>query len=113
MIQYDTRIKLKSDTTAHWLANPRFIPLAGEVLVYTDYETDANGDYIPAMKIGDGQTYGVDLPFVSDDIRNDILNHTRDENVHITAQERLFWNNKLNVNDSQEVVNGVLIFNRN
>lgn len=113
MVQYNTRIRLKSDTTANWYRNPSFIPLEGEVLIYTDYETNSDGDYIPGVKIGDGQSYGVDLPFVGDDIRAEILAHTSNTTIHTTAEEKLFWNNKLNVDDYQEVVEKSLIFNRN
>ena len=114
--QYDARIRLKSDTTANWYSNISFIPLAGEAIIYTDYESKTeNGDtvLIPGIKIGDGKTYGVDLPFVGDDIRDEIMAHIADGSLHVTSIERMFWNNKINVNDSQEVINGVLVFNRN
>jgi len=117
MVQYNTRIRLKSDTTANWYANPKFIPLEGEVLIYYDYESTVDEDdnvlYIPAIKIGDGKTYGVDLPFVGDDIRAEIMAHISNDGIHVTAEDRLRWNNKLNVDDYQEVVEGALIFNRN
>ena len=34
----DTRIQFKRDTTENWNNARGFIPLAGEVIVYTDYE---------------------------------------------------------------------------
>ena len=54
-----TRIQLKSDTEANWIANP-IVPLAGELIVYT---VDTNH---PAarLKIGDGQTSVTNLPFI-------------------------------------------------
>lgn len=117
MKQFDARVRLKRDTTANWNANPTFVPLDGEVIIYTDYQvrTDQYGNVItiPAVKIGDGRTYGVDLPFVGDDIRAVILAHIDDSSVHTNALEKTFWNNKLNVNDTQEVIENVLIFNRN
>ena len=39
------------------------------------------------------------------------MEHMADRIIHITAEERAFWNNKLNVTD-EEVINEVLIFNR-
>ncbi len=108
---------VKMKTTEQWMSTPSYIPPRGEIDVYTDYETvtDEHGDpvLIPAIKIGDGKTYGVDLPFVGDDIRISLLNHINNNDVHITALDRDFWNNKLNVDDMQEVVENELIFNRN
>ena len=115
----EARIKLKRDTTANWNAARGFIPLEGELIVYNDYATirkTINGieqnTIIPAIKIGDGRAYVQDLPFVNDDLRDQILNHINNPEIHIAMAERLFWNNKLNVNDSSEVVDSALIFNR-
>ena len=35
----NTRIQNKRDTTANWNAARGMIPLAGEVIIYTDYKT--------------------------------------------------------------------------
>ena len=117
MTQYNTRIQMKSDTTANWVAQRTFVPLAGEIIIYTDYETktDDNGKTvnIPAIKIGDGSTYGVDLPFVNNSLRDQIMEHINNTDVHTTLAEKLFWNNKINVVDEQEVVDNTLIFVRN
>jgi hypothetical protein len=61
-----TRIRLKSDTEANWnKAGPRdgsagFVPLAGELIVYT---ADATHPF-SRLKVGDGNTNVVDLPFI-------------------------------------------------
>lgn len=116
----NSRIKLKRDTTANWDAARGFIPLDGEMIVYTDYErmveTIGNEEkvtYVPGVKIGDGRTYVQDLPFIDDGLRKKLLDHINNPNVHVTAAEKLFWNNKLNVDDTSEVVDAALIFNRN
>ena len=46
------RIQSKRDTTANWNATQNFIPLDGEIIVYTDYY----GENTPAIKVGDGKT---------------------------------------------------------
>lgn len=116
----EARIKLKRDTTVNWNNARGFIPLEGELIVYNDYATIrkiVNGNeqdvVVPAIKIGDGRAYVQDLPFVNDDLRDQILNHINNPEIHVTMAEKLFWNNKLNVDDSSEVVNEALIFNRN
>ena len=57
--------------------------------------------------------YVQDLPFVNEDLRDKILEHINNPEIHVTMAEKLFWNNKINVNDASEVVNEALIFNRN
>ena len=116
----EARIKLKRDTTVNWNNARGFIPLEGELIVYNDYATIrkiVNGNeqdvVVPAIKIGDGRAYVQDLPFVNDELRDQILNHINNPEIHVTMAEKLFWNNKLNVDDSSEVVNEALIFNRN
>ena len=61
-----TRIQLKSDTEANWnKAGPKdgsngFVPLSGELIVYT---ADATHPFC-RLKVGDGSTNIVELPFV-------------------------------------------------
>ena len=122
----NARIKFKRDSTQNWNDARGMIPLEGEVIVYNDYATvtkivdnEEKTIIIPAIKIGDGKAYVQDLPFVNDDLRDQLLNHINNPEIHVTMAdhvtmaEKLFWNNKINVNDASEVVNGALIFNRN
>lgn len=116
----DTRIKQKHDSTANWNAARGFIPLKGELIIYNDYKTIekvVDGELrmvqIPGLKIGDGLTYVQDLPFVDEELRDRLMMHINNPNIHVTLQDRLFWNNKLNVDDNAELVDGALVFNRN
>ena len=125
----EARIKLKRDTTAHWNAAQGFIPLAGEVIIYTDYETktytvEEYGETvtktvdIPNIKIGTGNAYVQDLAFVDEKTRDILMEHIQRQDIHTTLQEKLFWNNKLNIDDAyeqvhDELVDETLILNRN
>ena len=116
----NARIQNKRDSTANWNAARGFVPLAGEVIIYNDYkivQKEIDGEtkqvYIPGIKVGDGQTYVQDLPFVDTELRDTIMNHINNQDIHVSLQEKLFWNNKLNVNDNAELVDGALILNRN
>lgn len=125
----DARIKIKHDTTANWNRASSFIPLAGELIVYDDYETktylvEENGSviqktvYIPNIKIGTGNSYVQDLAFVDAVTRERLLEHINNQNIHVTTQEKEFWNNKLNVDDSYDLIHDeledeTLIFTRN
>lgn len=113
----NARITARRDTTANWNLQLSFIPLRGEIIVYTDHHQveDSQGNLInvPGLKIGDGSAYLIDLPFVGGDETSEIITelrqHTGNTTVHVTAENKTFWNNKLNC----QVNSGNLILNRN
>lgn len=125
MKEFKSRIKLKHDTTAHWDNAIGFIPLAGEIIVYDDYRTITYDDHgetrtknIPGIKIGSGNAYVQDLEFIDGDIRDRIVEHIENEDIHVALGEKAFWNNKVNIDDADEAINDelvgeMLIFNRN
>lgn len=121
----NTRIQLKRDTTANWNAARGFVPMAGEIIIYTDYDSyqkEINGRVktilIPGIKIGDGGAYVQDLPFVDEDLRDTLMDHINNMDLHVTLGEKTFWNNKINVDDAYEAVHDelideMLVLNRN
>jgi hypothetical protein len=125
----NTRIQLKRDTTEHWNQAIGFIPLPGEVIVYEDYETktytvEEYGETvtktvkIPNIKIGTGNAYVQDLAFVDEKTRDMLMEHVINQDIHVTLGEKVFWNNKINVDDAEEIITGeleneTLILNRN
>ena len=125
----NARIKIKHDTTENWNNAIGFIPLAGELIVYDDYETktytvEEYGETvtktvnIPNVKVGTGNAYVQDLAFIDESIRDIVMQHIHDYDIHVTLQEKVFWNNKVNIDDDYDKVHGevideLLIFNRN
>jgi len=119
------RVQLKRDTTENWNNASGFVPLQGEVIIYTDYKTiekEIGGEVkqvnVPAIKIGDGKAYVQDLPFAEEELRDKLMQHIEDMDLHVTLGEKTFWNNKINVDDSYEIthdelVDETLILNRN
>lgn len=106
------------NTTAYWNRQRGYVPKAGDIIIYSDYKTvniEGKQVTIPGIKIGSGNAYVQDLMFIGGGSTDDelILAHITDAVVHITDEERDYWNNKLNVTDSQEVIGEALIFNRN
>ena len=108
----ETRIKLKRDTKEHWDNASGFIPFEGELIVYEDYP----GNYpdltseltlvgtsedmvVTGVKVGDGKTYVQDLPFIGDDIRDKLIKHISDMEVHLLVGDREFWDTKIDVVD--------------
>lgn len=110
-------------TTIEWQSHYNQVYPRGTIVIYSDHgtitEIDSNQQEItktvPGIKIADGSTPLIDAPFVGDDvaatIRSEINDHINDNVRHITAEERAFWNNKINCNDTVSQNN--LILNRN
>ena len=60
------RIQLKNDTEAHWNLAENFIPLKGEIIIYSADDTHP----FSRMKIGNGITNVINLPFISTETIN-------------------------------------------
>lgn len=109
-------LSIVSNTTEFWNAARGYIPKVGELVIYTDYRqvySEGKIVNIAGMKIGTGNAYVQDLVFLNNDAAADISEHIMNNDIHVTAAKQDFWNNKLNVTDSQEVIGEALVFNRN
>lgn len=82
---------IQSKTTAEWNADPSYVSEKDTIYIYLDYEQDDEGHTIPGIKVGDGSAYLIDLPFIDSLLMDHINNNT----IHITNEQRLFWNNKI------------------
>jgi len=95
---------VSENTESGWAGTPMYVPKKGEICLYTD---------TGKIKIGDGSVCLVDLPFIGeaavDEVKELLRKHIEDQNIHVTQDEKNFWNAKLNYD-----VNGeILTFNRN
>ena len=104
-------------TTEEWGLTPTYVPAKGELVIYTDAVT-VDGNTYPALKIGDGNAYVVDLPFSGGPEQTDILNdlidqlneHIRNTAIHVSTEDRERWDNKLNYEVSEATE--TLVLNR-
>ena len=71
-----------SDTTANWNSKRDLISVKDTVYVYTDFDI-VDGKKVPNIKIGDGNAYLIDLPFIA--------------SSGVSEQQINFWNNKVSV----------------
>lgn len=78
-------------TTAEWDAQSQLQSAANTIYVYKDHKRDSQNRAIAGIKVGDGNAYLIDLPF-TDEVE---MEHISDTDIHITAAERLAWNNKV------------------
>lgn len=94
LTQEDLQLTAVHDT-AYWGEHQYYMPLAGQIIVYTDKDI-INGVVYPGIKIGDGRHYVKDLEFIGDDLAKGIVEvleaHILDEERHITSEERNTWN---------------------
>lgn len=85
-------------TKSHWQSQMDLITEAGAVYIYSDYyvQSGPNNEEInyPAIKIGDGTTYLVDLPILYGNLADLIAAHIQNAIVHVTQDDKRFWNNK-------------------
>lgn len=100
----DDREKVRYGTTDYWNDMPQLIAKKGCIYVYSDSHKDSQGRDIPSVKIGDGTSYLIDMPFAD----NLIYEHIEDTVIHITEAERQFWNNKvrcyIDQNNSEHII---------
>lgn len=82
--------KVYYDTEENWATKTTMQSEPGILYVYTDHQS-LDGRDIPGIKIGDGNAYVVDLPFIDDVYAQHIINTT----LHVTQSEKDFWNNKV------------------
>lgn len=101
-IKLDVRLKQKTNTFAYWSANSDFIPLKGEIIVYSNRRTttDENGQVIniPDFKVGDGISKLGQLPFLVgtlpeieaklQQLADDLFSHVNDASMHVAEDER-------------------------
>lgn len=111
-MQSGAGIRIKK--TEEWNAETSYIPPFTQIVVYSDYSRETLDDGtvidVPNIKIGDGTTYIVDLPFIDAidrTARGLLTEHINDRVVHTNDIERMAWNSGMNVN----AVGEELVFN--
>ena len=85
-------------TTEYWNSQPTLIGKNNHIYVYTDYTTitsDGEIKNVPNIKIGDGNAYLIDNPFITTSIEDLLQSHIGDNIKHITDDERSLWNGKV------------------
>lgn len=78
-------------TTEYWNAQPQLISIKGGMYVYSDHSTDDTGKDIAGVKIGDGTSYLIDMPFLDEQYAQHLL----DTKLHVSQEDRDKWDNKV------------------
>lgn len=82
--------KVVYNTSAFWNSDPTLVARRGYIYIYSDCQ-QFDGQNIAGFKVGDGTSYLIDMPF-TDKIP---MEHIQNGVIHITDEERTFWNNKV------------------
>lgn len=82
--------KIYFGLTQYWNAEATLVGEKNSIYIYTDYQ-QKDGQNIAGIKVGDGSSYLIDAPFL--DVL--YLDHINDSAIHVTAEEKEFWNNKV------------------
>ena len=96
------------NTTAGWNEQITLRSELNAMYVYTDGYVENNVN-IPRIKIGDGTSYLIDMPFLDSELISVINEHIADASIHVSMSDREFWNNKVRAYYS-DVQNDTLVF---
>lgn len=91
-------IPIHYGTTEYWNSQRELVGKKSHIYVYSDFgETEIDGQVVavPNIKIGDGNAFLIDNPFITASVEELLKMHIDDSSVHISADERDFWNNKV------------------
>lgn len=87
------------DTEENWNSQTSLVAERRAVYVYSNhvYLNDGHGNQypVPAIKIGDGTSYLIDMPFVNQDVAIQLATHINNTIIHVTGQDKENWNNKV------------------
>lgn len=87
------------DSKENWDLQRELIAEKGVVYIYSDYtfieDESSNRTEIAGIKIGDGTSYLIDMPFISDAATYLITKHVSNAAAHVSSADREFWNSKV------------------
>lgn len=105
------RTAIHIETTATWNRRSYLTALKGHLYIYSDYtKCMENGREVlyAAIKVGDGTSYLIDMPFTVVGIDHKLLiDHIYNMAIHVSSEDRENWDDKV----STEINGENLIFN--
>jgi len=100
-----------SQSKASWDSQPDLIAEKNTIYVYTDYyskEEEGTIIAVPAIKIGDGQTYLIDLPIAGSvdvtELQATLSEHISNNEMHTSEIEKAEWSNKVSAEVDGEIL---------
>ena len=106
--KYDAQLKQHIPiigTTAYFEGVKTTVPPRGQLVIFSDFNSikKSDGTTITSagIKVGDGIKTIEQLPFID----WFYWDHINDKNIHVTAEEKTFWNNKITCEVLDETLN--------
>lgn len=98
--QIETTVDVYYDTKENWDAQPALVGELGKIYVYSNAK-EYQGQLLPRIKIGNGESLLKDMYYMDQDIENAIKSI-----INITDEDIDNWNNKVSVeiDDEQETL---------
>ena len=96
------------NTKEGWNGQVGLVSEANTFYVYTNYKETEDGKMIPGMKIGNGDNYLIDLPFIAagEEGMVQLYNHINNTAIHMTSNDRERFETAIDeINDAVETVN--------
>lgn len=90
------------DTKENWDTQRQLIAEKGHFYIYSNAATTQNEKgvlvFAPGIKVGDGTSYLIDMPYSVFGSDHQILtNHVENTEIHIDNEERSKWNEKVSI----------------
>lgn len=89
-------------TTEHWNLQKTLIAVKGMIYLYSDFKkvTGENGKeyYIAGVKVGDGNSYLIDMPFLNSDLAA-MSEHISNTKIHVSQADRLLWDSRYKISE--------------
>ena len=104
-------------TKQYWDSQPDLIAAEGAIYIYKDYfvryDEHDNAISSPALKIGDGLSYLIDMPITVSDVSDIVLEHINNAVMHVSENDRTFWDNKSSAYLEPDVSETLVLSNTN
>ena len=92
-------------TTAYFEGVKTTVPPKGQLVIFSDLYKRTNSEGVEitsaGIKVGDGNTSIEQLPFID----WFYWDHINDKNIHVTSEQKKFWNNKITCKVDDETLN--------
>lgn len=87
-------VSIYYNTKEGWNAQRNLIGEKNALYVYTN-AVEEDGKNIPNFKVGDGTSYLIDSPFITEVVMKDLTDHINNTTIHVSEADRIRWDNKV------------------
>ena len=101
-------VRVLISTQEGWDSQKSLVSERNTLYIYSDHD-QVDGKDVPALKVGDGTSFLIDMAYVTDNA-SVLMSHIQNKDIHVTVEEKEFWNNKVRCDESVIAIEDTLIF---